>query len=134
MTWKAIFLFFKKVWLWLKHYWHVPAVIVYTFVMWVVFRRNAESTLEVLSVTKDSYKKQVEVLNKTHEEEIAKRDKIIREYNDIVSKLETEYQDNVRNLDSSKKKRVKNLVENYHDKPDELSRMLSEVFGINYVR
>jgi len=134
MTWKVLLLFIKKAYLWFKHYWYIPAVLAYTLLMWVVLRRDVTTALGVLELTKDSYKKQVDVLNKTHQEEIAKRDEIIKEYNEVISKLETDYQDNIRNLDRSKKKRVKDLVENYHEKPDELSRMLSEVFGIHYVR
>ena len=134
MTWKAVLLFIKKAYLWFKHYWYIPAVLAYTLLMWVVFRRDVTTALGVLELTKDSYKKQVDVLNKTHQEEIAKRDKIIKEYNEVISKLETDYQDNIRNLDKSKKKRVKDLVESYHENPDELSRMLSEVFGIHSVK
>ena len=134
MTWKAVLLFIKKAYLWFKHYWYIPAVLAYTLLMWVVLRRDVTATLGVLELTKDSYKKQVDVLNKVHQEEIAKRDKIIKEYNEIISKLETDYQDNIRSLDKNKKKRVKDLVENYHENPDELSRMLSEVFGIHYVK
>ena len=115
MTWKVLLLFIKKAYLWFKHYWYIPAVLAYTLLMWVVLRRDVTTALGVLELTKDSYKKQVDVLNKTHQEEIAKRDEIIKEYNEVISKLETDYQDNIRNLDRSKKKRVKDLVENYHE-------------------
>mgnify|MGYP003124911012 CR=1 FL=1 len=39
----------KKTWIWLKHNWYVPAVIVYTLVLWFLFRDKTKA-LEVLQI------------------------------------------------------------------------------------
>ena len=80
MSWVALKHVLKKVWVWLKAYWYVPALLVYTLVLMVVFRKDGANALGVLEVSKDSYKKQIDVLNETHESELKKRDEIIKKY------------------------------------------------------
>ena len=69
MNWLIFKTFLKKSWVWLKNYWYVPALLVYTLVMMVVFRRDATSALNVLEVRKDSFKKQTKVIQEAHEKE-----------------------------------------------------------------
>lgn len=122
-----------KIWTWLKHYWYIPAILVYSIVLAVVFRRNSLAAIEILGTTKDSYQKQIDVINTVHKNEIVKRDKIISQYNAVIENLEKNYQAEVAGLDATKKRRVKELVDSYHDKPEELTKMLGASFGINYV-
>ena len=59
MTWLVVKTTLKKVWVWIKNYWQVPAVLFYTLIMWLVFRKNNTAALEVLDIRKESYKKQI---------------------------------------------------------------------------
>ncbi len=76
-TWIAFKLFIKKVWTWVRNYWHFPLVFVWTIMVWVFSRRNGEAALEVLLTSKKSYEAQIDVLKKSHVEEIEKRDKAL---------------------------------------------------------
>ena len=89
-TWLATKAFLKKAWTWLKHNWYVPLIIVYTLFLWVLFRRKDEA-LKVLEIRSESYKAQIETINKIHAEEIKKRDEILKKYAETVKKLEDEY-------------------------------------------
>ena len=131
MNWLAFKYTLKKVWTWLKTYWYIPALLLYTLVMVVVFRKDGLNALEVFAVTKDSYKKQIDVLNETHESEIKKRDKIIKKYNKTVDELEKRHDDQNKKLDAHKKKRVKSLIEEHHDDPEHLTQLLRLTFGIH---
>ena len=62
MTWIAAKLFFGKAWVWIKTYWYVPAVLIYTVVLWVLFRRNGAAALEVLKTSKESYEAQIKAM------------------------------------------------------------------------
>ena len=134
MSWLAFKLFAKKAWAWLKAYWYVPVLLLYTVVVAVVFRRDATAVAEVLAVTKDSYKKQVDVLNETHETEIEERDKILKEYNNVITSIENRHESAVGELDKKKKKRIKELVAEHHNNPHRLSKMLAAAYGITYVK
>jgi len=121
----------KKVWTWLRHNWYVPAVIVYTLVLWILFRKK-DKAREVLEVRAESYEKQIEAINKSHDEEIKKRDEILTTYKDIVEQLEEEFEEDKKELDTKKKQEIKNIVKEYHDKPDELAALMAEKFGFIY--
>ena len=73
----------KKTWAWLKHNWYVPAVIVYTLVLWLLFR-NKTKALEVLEIRSKSYQNQIKTIENTHKKEIQTRDQILKNYNNIL--------------------------------------------------
>ena len=133
MTWAATKLAAKKAWVWTKNYWFVPALLIYTLILWLVFRKPATAVLDILSVSNDSYKKQIDVLNKVHEKEAANKEKIIKKYNETIETLESEHEQEVIELDKEKKKRVKELVEKSYNNEENLAKELSEMLGVTYV-
>ena len=126
--------FFKKSWVLVKNYWYFPVLLVYTLVMWIVFRKNNAVTLEVLKTSQDSYKKQISIINKSHEEEIAKRDAIIKEYNEVIQNIEKEYEDKKETLDKNKKAKIKEIVKRHHGDSGSMAKEIAEKFGIDYAQ
>ena len=133
MTWAATKLAVKKAWAWTKNYWYVPALLAYTLTMWIFFRRPADAALGVLSASNNSYKKQMDVLQKTHEEEAVKKEKIIKKYKETIENLENTNETQVVELDKEKKKRVKELVEKSYNDEEDLAKQLSKMLGVTYV-
>ena len=136
-TWQVItFLTLKKVlkkaWVWIRHNWYVPAVLIYTLALWLFFRRKGAALL-VLEERNESYKKQIKAINDIHEEEIEKRNEILEKYSEILEELEEKYKEDSLELSSKKKKEIKKLVEKYNEKPDELAKLLAEKYGLEYV-
>jgi len=123
--------FIKKGWAFLKHNWYVPAVLIYTAFLWLIFRRK-DAAYKVLKIRNDSYEAQVEAINKAHAEEVDKRNKILEKYNDVVNKIEEDHSVEEKELDNKKKKEVKKIVEKYYDKPDELAKMLADKYNFKY--
>ena len=101
--------------------------------MWLVFRKNADDILEVLDASKESYQKQLEVVNKSHEEEIQKRDDMILKYQDSLKKIEEEYKIKLSDLDNKKKEEVVKIVKENENTPDALARELGKLLGADYV-
>ena len=132
LTLLAIKTFCKKSWVWLKHNWKVPLVIIYTIVLWLLFRRKG-AAYSVLEERNNSYKKQIDAINEIHQEEIDKRNRILENYNEILKDLEEQYERDSLELDRKKRKEIKNLVEEYDEKPDELAKLLAERYGLEYV-
>tara|TARA_R110000824_G_scaffold67377_6_gene174527 strand:+ start:1043 stop:1450 length:408 start_codon:yes stop_codon:yes gene_type:complete len=121
----------QKTWVWLKHNWMAPFVIVYTLVLWVLFRKK-DKAREVLEVRAKSYEDQIDAINKAHEEEINKRDEILKKYSETVKRLEEEFAKYNKELDEKKKKSVKEIVEKYYNDPDTLAKMIGKRFGFEY--
>jgi len=132
MTWLAIKVFLKKSWAWLKHNWKAPLVVVYTIVLWLLFRRKSQAQ-EVLEVRSESYKKQIDAINEIHKKEIEKKNKILEKYNQILSDLEIKYERDNKKLDEAKKKEIKKIVKEYDEKPNDLAKLLAEKYGLEYV-
>ena len=55
----------KKTWTWLRHNWYVPAVIIYTLALWILFR-NKTKAIEVLEIRSKSYESQIKTIENTH--------------------------------------------------------------------
>jgi hypothetical protein len=133
MSFLAIKAFLKKTWVWFKKNWYAPVVVLYTLVLWVVFRRG-DKAYEVLQARDQSYKAQIKAINDAHDAEIAERNKVIKKYTEIISALEKQYADNKLVLESKKKKEIKKIVEEYKDDPAGLAKVMSEKFGFVYAK
>jgi flagellar biosynthesis/type III secretory pathway M-ring protein FliF/YscJ len=122
----------KKIWTWIKHYWYVPAVVLYTLLLWFVFGKK-DKAHEVLKIREKSLEDQIKIINDSHKEEIELRDEILKKYNDLVTKMEESFKRDEKELEDSKKKEIKKLVENYHNDPEELAKLIAEKYGFEYV-
>jgi hypothetical protein len=122
----------NKSWVWLKHNWYIPAVIIYTLLLWIVLRKK-EAAYKVLEVRNNSYKEQIDAINNAYDIEIKERNKIIEKYNDLIDKLEKQYAEDRKILNDKKKKEVKKLIEEYHNKPEELAKIMADKYGFEYV-
>ena len=122
----------KKTWTWLRHNWYVPAVIIYTLVLWFLFKNKA-GALKVLEIRSKSYESQIKTIEETHRKEIEVRDQILKNYNGILNQLEKDYKEKNMKLDTKKKQEVKKIVKQFNDRPDDLAKILSERFGLDYV-
>jgi DNA anti-recombination protein RmuC len=131
LTWLAAKRGLKKTWAWLKHNWYAPFIILYTIALWVFFRRK-DAAYKVLETRNQSYKEQIEAINKAHDDEIKKRDEVLEKYTETIKKLEKEFAKYNKELNEEKKKSVKEIVEKYYNDPDTLAMMIGKRFGFNY--
>ena len=132
MTLLAFKTIVKKVWVWLKHNWYVPAVIAYTLVLWILFR-NKTAAMDILELRANSYKDQIRAIENAHQKELKKRDDILVKYHTILEVLEKDYEEKNMVIDKKKKEEVKRIVEHYNDRPDDLARVLANKYGLEYV-
>ena len=93
----------KKTWTWLRHNWYVPAVIIYTLVLWFLFKNKA-GALKVLEIRSKSYESQIKTIEEAHKKEIEARDQILKNYDNVLTQLEKDYEERIRNIDSEIKR------------------------------
>ena len=122
----------KKTWTWLRPNWYVPAVIVYTLVLWFLFKNKA-GALKVLEIRSKSYESQIKTIEEAHKKEIEARDQILKNYDNVLTQLEKDYEEKNMKLDTKKKKEIKKIVKEFNDRPDDLAKILAERYGIDYV-
>jgi len=122
----------KKTWTWLRHNWYVPAVVIYTLVLWFLFKNKA-GALKVLEIRSKSYESQIKTIEEAHKKEIEARDQILKNYDSVLTQLEKDYEEKNMKLDTKKKKEIKKIVKEFNDRPDDLAKILAERYGIDYV-
>jgi len=130
MTWLTVKTTLKKAWVWVRTYWQYPAMF---FLALFTFTYKKKEALEVLDITKESYKKQIDELNRAHKEEVDRREKNLKRYNEALRLVEKSYENSSLELTKAKKDRIKKLITNFEDHPKELSDIMRVMFGINYV-
>tara|TARA_R110000824_G_scaffold194057_6_gene376543 strand:- start:1200 stop:1610 length:411 start_codon:yes stop_codon:yes gene_type:complete len=133
MTWLAIKTFLKKVWYFFKTYWYIPLLLSWAIIAWLIFRNSGVSVTEILHKAEESYRKQIDVLNKAHGEEVKKRDEALKRYQDTIEKLEEERRRKNEELTQKEKKRIKELAEKYKNDPEAYVRVIADKFGFEYV-
>jgi len=132
MTWLTFVLHSKKVWVWCKHHWKILALALWTLIVFAIARKNVKVYKKVLDTTIENYKKEVEVLEDTHKEEIRKRDEAIKKHNDDIKRLEDEYVGDKEELSVEKRSRYLELVKMYDSDPENINKILEEEFGFKY--
>ena len=132
MSWLTLVLYSKKIWVWCKHHWKILALALWTLVVFLIARKNVRAYKKVLDTTIENYKKEVEVLENSHKEEIRKRDEAIKRHNDDIKKLEEKYAGDKEELDVKKRSRYLELVKMYDTDPESINKILEKEFGFKY--
>jgi sensor histidine kinase YesM len=133
MTWLVIKTFLKKVWSFFKAYWHIPLLVSWVIIAWLIFRNSRISIADILFTAEESYRNQIDILNKAHDDEILKRNNVIKRYQDTIEKLEEERKKKNEELTEKEKKRIKELAEKYKNDPEAYVREIADKFGFEYV-
>ena len=133
MTWLAVKTILKKVWYFFKTYWYIPLLLSWTIIAWLIFRNSGMNIADIFHTAEESYRKQIDILNKAHEEEIKKRDEALKRYQDTIEKLEEERRKKNEELTAKEKKRIKELAEKYKNNPEAYAREIADKFGFEYV-
>ena len=123
-------MFFKKVWAWLKNYWYVPALLIYTIALWVFFRKSNTNLIKVLDIAKESYQKEIEAIKLAHEKELERREEIVLVYQETLKNLEKEHNIKVDELSSKKQEEIQKLVSEHKNDPAALAEEMKRLFGI----
>jgi flagellar biosynthesis/type III secretory pathway M-ring protein FliF/YscJ len=131
MNWIKAKHFTQRTWVWTKNYWYVPLLVV--FALAALFVKRSDIALKLLKTRTESYKEQIDVLNESHTSEIAKRDEIIQVHQEVMEQLDEQLEEDLSEIEKNKEKRVKEIIKENHGDPEELSKALSNAFGITFV-
>ena len=133
MSWLVVKKTFKSSWLWLRTYWHVPLLIIWSIVVYFVSKRNTDALVEVMEARKESYEKQINELKTRHNNEIIERDRLIKQYHQTVSVIEKKYEKKQKKLKAKEKKKIKEIVKKSKGEPDVIKAEIEKSFGFVFV-
>ena len=127
-------LFWKKFWIWLKHYWHWP-VIIGLLLFSVLTRAPAkEKLLEFLFKQKESYEKELEIVKKTNEEKELEKNKTTEAHAEELKKIEQEHDLKLEELEEEKREELVRVVEENKDRPEKLAQAVAKILSAEYFK
>tara|TARA_X000000950_G_scaffold279158_1_gene371296 strand:+ start:54 stop:458 length:405 start_codon:yes stop_codon:yes gene_type:complete len=133
MSWIIIKNSLKSSWVWLKAYWQVPLLFVWSVVIYVLSKRNTDALVEVMEARKESYEKQINELKTRHNNEIIERDRLIKQYHETVSAIEKKYKEKQKKLKAKEKRKIKEIVRKSKGEPDVIKAEIEKSFGFVFV-
>ena len=127
-------LFWKKAWVWIKHHWYLPVILV--LLLFAVFAgRTARSRIfDLMSKQRDQYKKEVEVVVKANEEKTEKQKQLFERHQETEKKIEEEFNVKIENLEEEKKKEIAKIVKDHGDDTERLAKMVAEALSAEYAK
>ena len=123
----------KKVWVWLKTYWVVPLLVVWAILIWVLARKDFNAAKEVMEARVKSYEDQISAIKDAHNKEIIKRDNLISEYNETISKIEKEFAKREKVLEKDHERVVREMIVKSKSDPEVIKEMIEKEFGFKNV-
>ena len=131
MTWLVIKHWFKKSWLWLKTNWWAGVLLIGGFILYKVFFKSKNTSFTELYEKKiEQGKKELEVVNKVHEEEVKKIKKAHEDFKVVVAAVEEERKEQGKKIKREEKRRIKQIIE----MPENLRlHVLADEFGLEIV-
>ena len=105
-------------------------MLIYTLVLWLVFRNSNTNALKVLDITKESYQKEIKAIKLSYEKESREREEIVVIYQNTLKKLEKEHNVEVGQLTKRKQKEIKKLVNDHKDNPSALADEMKRLFEV----
>jgi len=126
-------IFFKKIWLYIKKYWHLGLVAVASVVGYLLLRKEREGFSEQLKKLQEAHDDEIKAVLNAHEEERRQHEENLKKLKETMERVQRQYDDAKKVLDEKKKKKIVQLVQQYGDDPNELAKQLSSVTGFNVV-
>ena len=127
-------LFWKKSWIWLKHYWYWPVIIILLIFSMVSDRGLKEKLFGLLKKSKENHDKEIQIIKEASEEADKKKTEIFTEHIEELEKIEKEHEIQVKNLEEEKQKELIATIENNKSSPDKLAEEVARILSAEFLK
>ncbi len=119
----------KKMWVWIKHYWYWPVIIVLLIFSAMSNRSLKEKFFDLLLKSKESYEKEIKVIKKVNEEKDSKKEEVVKEHVKEIKRIEQEHDIKVEELEIEKQKELEETIKKNKDRPDKLAEEIAKILS-----
>ena len=124
----------KKAWVWLKHHWYVPVLIILVILFISPTYGIKNKFFDLLMDTRKRYKQEIDTINKNNAENEEKKNEIIKKHQEAMDKIEEDFNIKIDELTKEKQKEVTMLVARHKEKPDEMAKEIARMLGANHIK
>ena len=129
VTWLAVKTFLKKALAWCKKYWQILLGAAIPVVIYLL-SRNSDHLSEVLDRVREDHEKEIDIINKSHDQELKDREDAVRRYQESLAEIEKQHAEAQVELDEKKRKRIQKIIKDNAGNPEEITKKISELTGI----
>jgi len=125
--------FWKKAWVWLKHYWYFPIIVILIVLLFFTRSKVADKLFDLMSRQRDSYNKEVDLLKEVSDDRKEKTEKILEEHKETLQEIEKSHEVKVKELEEKKQAEVAEVVEEFKDRPDDLAKEIAKILNAEHL-
>jgi Na+-transporting NADH:ubiquinone oxidoreductase subunit NqrC len=119
----------KKIWVFLKTHWYIPVLLI----VGIILKSKSDSLLKIIDAQKETYEKEKEAILDAEIEKKKMTEKVDKEYQETVEKFKVLHQIQRKELTKEKEKEIKKIIKKNYNKPEKMTKELSDMFGIIHV-
>jgi len=119
---------FKRFLAWCKKNWKFIAGIAVSSAIMMLTRKRIDFG-KIIKNTNNSYRQEIDVINKSHEKEVESVSIELKRYNQALAQIQIEYAKKEKDLSASGKKEIKKLIKENKDNPEEITKRLASLMG-----
>ena len=127
-------LFWKKVWIWLKHYWYWPVIIVLLIFSAITGASSREKLFGLMSKQKENYEKQIQVIKETAKETDKKKTEIFTDHIEEIKKIEEEHDIKLEELEKEKQKELVDTIKENKESPEKLAEEIAKILSAEFLK
>ena len=125
-------LFWKKAWIWIKHYWYWPVIIVLLLFSMFSGSNVKNKLFELLFKQRENYEKELQIIKETSEETDKKKTGIFKEHKEELEKIEKEHDVRIEELEKEKREELATTIEENKDKPEKLAEEIAKILNAQF--
>lgn len=117
----------------LKLYWKwivAVVILVALTVAYIFFKKESQGRMDLLLEQINDYKAQIDLLNKSREEERKRQEEIDKRYRETLQRINQNRTEGLERLNTEQKKEIRAIVEQTHDDPELLANRVNSFLGI----
>jgi predicted transcriptional regulator len=124
----------KKAWIWLKHHWYVPVLIILVILFISPTYGLKNKFFDLLMDTRKRYQQEIDTINKNNAENQEKKNEIVKKHKEALDKIEKDFNVKIDELTKEKQDEVAALVARHKEKPDEMAKEIARLLGANHIK
>jgi hypothetical protein len=125
--------FFKQIVSFIKNHWYIPLFAIISTLSYLLAQKDKLPVGEILKASKKTHDLEKAAIVQAEKEKKVAKKKVDEQFKKTVEKIKNEHNISDKELSRKKKKEVKKIVEKHYNKPEEIAKNISDMFGFQDV-
>tara|TARA_R110001583_G_scaffold58443_2_gene174285 strand:- start:202 stop:606 length:405 start_codon:yes stop_codon:yes gene_type:complete len=125
-------LFWKKAWIWFKHYWYWPVIVLLLLFSLATGASMKNKLFGMLFNQREQYEKELEIVINANEEKDLKKEKVAEAHKEELEKIEKEHDVKIEDLKKEKHAELVAIIEENKGSPDKLAEEIAKILSAKF--